>query len=79
MIADELEMSALRKDGRFVTKRSVLEMKDEPARNSIATRNLQQLSVSQNCSGRISEHQKTVDQTFRVLDRDLLRSKRAWP
>jgi len=79
MIADELEMSTLREDGRFVAKRPVLEMEDEPARDSIAPRNLQQLSVSQNCSGRISEHQKTVDQTFRLTDRDLLRSKRAGP
>jgi len=38
---------------------------------------LQQLAVSQNRSGRISEHEKTVDQTFRLTDRDLLRTKRA--
>jgi hypothetical protein len=79
MIADELEMPALREDGRFVAKRSVLEMEDETARDSIAARDLQQLAVSQNGSGRVSEHEKTVDQTFRLPDRDLLRSKRAGP
>jgi len=78
-IADELEMSSLREDGRFVAKRSVLELENKPARDSIAARDLQQLAVSQNLSGCISEHKKTVDQAFRLTDRDLLRSKRAGP
>jgi hypothetical protein len=79
MIADELEMSALGEDGRFVAKRSVFEMEHETTRDSIVTRDLQQFAVSQDRSGGISKHEKAMDQTFCVTHRDLLPNKHAGP
>jgi hypothetical protein len=54
-------------------------MENETTRDSIAARGLQQLAVSQNRSGGIPKHEKTMHQTFRVTDRDLLRNEHAGP
>jgi hypothetical protein len=79
MIGHQSEALALRIDGGLVMDRPILEMKYEPAGDSIAAGGLYQIAVSQRCSVECPQDQEAMDQPFGVSDGHCLAGQRTGP
>jgi hypothetical protein len=72
VFTDKAERTALRKNGGVVVKRSVLEMKDQPTRDTITLRILDQITVSNGFAVQRAQREKSVNQTFPMSYSDLI-------
>jgi hypothetical protein len=71
VIAQEPEMTALRKDGRIIVDRSILKVKDQATRYTIATDILDQVTIGYGFTLKRPQSQETMNKTFLVANGNL--------
>jgi hypothetical protein len=76
VITDQLKRVPLREDGGFVVDGAVLEAEHQMVSDSVTLGDLGQVAVGERLAFQSAQHQKPVNQTFRVTHGNGFRHKR---
>src|SRR5258706_12578063 len=73
MPAEETEVAMLGIDGRFFVERAVLEVEHQPCGDSLAMRDLGEITVGESFSRRRAQPKKTMNRALSVTNGDRIR------